>query len=201
MAQQQQKISKIPETELAGNLVTLEDICKNAADGDGHGLDHLKLEDGMIVKPWFLSTDVSIKRKDEIEQAIEDCVYSIEASERLLMRHAAHVYQLNLAQLCQAFKTLFKENATVPNKLVPTIVEKTMHDLCIDTNFALQKISRLAREGEGELDAERRPNEEPLPHGPITALRCYMSDEEGDGEEPPAESTGPSQSAGGNPRG
>lgn len=185
MAEQQNK-SDISEIELSGDLATLAEICKNAADGDGEALDPLKLEDGIAIKPWFVSTENTENRREEMEQGIEDCVYNIEASERLGMHHAAHVYHLNLALIRQIFKTTFNEH---PTELVLKIVAQTMHDLCMDTSASLEKISSLAREG--EVDVEREPNEEPLPRRPITAFRSYMSHIEEDGEESLAKSTGP----------
>lgn len=92
--------------------------------------------------------DNSEKTRQEIDQAIEDMVYFIEATESLGMNQFAQICMVSLAFLRELYKTKFQELATVPHKLVPSIMADTMQDLCEETVKSLEKISRLAREGE-----------------------------------------------------
>ncbi|KAJ7315093.1 hypothetical protein OS493_038864 [Desmophyllum pertusum] len=144
----------------------------------------------MVIQTRYVSTENTEEKKEEMEQGIDDCVYELEAAQRLGMHHFAHVLRLNLALLRQVYKTTFQQHPTVPHELIPRIVAQSMHDLCEDNFASLEKISKLAREGEDNPSPEI--NKEELPHRPMTAFRVYMSDPEPnqeDEEESSAESS------------
>ncbi|KAJ7386110.1 hypothetical protein OS493_012454 [Desmophyllum pertusum] len=106
------------------------------------------------------------------------------------MSHFAYVLSLNLALMRHVYKTTFNQHPTIPHELNPQTVGQAMHDLCEDKQASLEKIKKLAREGEVEESPEI--NYDALPHRPQTAFKVNMSeseDEEGSSAE--SDSTGP----------
>ena len=74
-----------------------------AAEGDVEALEQLKLEDDMMISVARVSTKDSQENREEMEQAVDDCVYLLEAATRLEMAHFADIVKKYLAVIRSLF--------------------------------------------------------------------------------------------------
>lgn len=111
-------------------------------------------------------------------QGIEDAIYNIEAAERLNLKQVAHISRQNLAFLRFVYRAKFNEPPTVPNELRPEGVAEAILDLLEDSAASLDRIVKLARDGES--DGEKEIDKTDPPHRPVSKIRVLMSDTESD---------------------
>lgn len=174
----------------------LSQVCEDAGEGYVEDLEFLKLKDDMIIDCWHISQTADEKTEEEMMQGIEDAVYNIEAAERLHLKHVAHISRQNLAFLRFINRAKFNEAPTVPHELRPEGVADAMRDLLEDSAKSLDRIVKLARDGES--DGEKEINKTDPPHRPVSNIRVLMSDtksnlviasESGDSDPEPQEKT------------
>ena len=87
-------------------------------------------------------------------QGIEDAVYNIEAAERLHLKHVGHISRQNLTFLRFIYRAKFNEAPTVPHELRPEGVADAICDLLEDSVASLDRIVKLARDGESDGEKE-----------------------------------------------
>lgn len=174
----------------------LSQVCEDAGEGYVEDLEFLKLKDDMIIDCWHISQTADEKTEEEMMQGIEDAVYNIEAAERLHLKHVAHISRQNLAFLRFINRAKFNEAPTVPHELRPEGVADAMRDLLEDSAKSLDRIVKLARDGES--DGEKEIDKTDPPHRPVSNIRVLMSDtesnlviasESGDSDPEPQEKT------------